>query len=56
MEYYDFIQQCKNYFATAKTKRPNHVLFAAIFLRKQALFRWQQHKAKNDSETNILFT
>ena len=56
MECYNFIQQCKDYFATAGTKGPNQVLFAATFLREQALFRWQQHKAKNAGKTNVPLT
>ena len=39
MECDNFIQQCEDHFATAKAKRPNRVPFAAIFLRKRALFR-----------------
>ena len=47
MEYYNFIQQYKDHFAIAGAKKLNRVLFAAIFLQEQALFLWQQHRAKN---------
>ena len=56
MECYNFIQQCEDYFATVGAKRPNRVPFAATFLQKQALFCWQQHKAKNAGETDVLLT
>ena len=32
IEYYNFIQQCENHFATARAKRPNRMPFAATFL------------------------
>ena len=32
MEYYNFILQCKDYFATGGAKRPNRLLFATTFL------------------------
>ena len=34
MECYNFIQQCKDHFATAKAKRPNCIPFAATFLQE----------------------
>ena len=39
IEYYNFIQQCKDHFATAGAKGPNRVPFAATFFQEQALFR-----------------
>ena len=56
MECYNFIQQCEDHFATAGAKGPNRVPFAATFLRERALFRWQQHKAKNAGETDVSLT
>lgn len=32
IEWYNFYQQCKDHFATAKTKSLNHIFFAAFFL------------------------
>ena len=32
MDYYLFCQQCKDYFETARAKRPNRISFAALFL------------------------
>ena len=32
MDCYQFCQQCKDYFETAGAKRPNKILFAALFL------------------------
>ena len=56
MECYNFIQQCEDYFATAEAKKPNRMLFTATFLWEWALFRWQQHKAKNADKTNVPLT
>ena len=56
MECYNFIQQCEDHFAIARAKKPNRMPFGASFLQKQALLRWQQHKAKNTIETNVSFT
>ena len=56
IKYYNFIEQCEDYFATAKVKRPNRIPFAATFFWKQALFWWQQPKAKNADETKVRFT
>ena len=53
MECYNFIQQWEDYFATAGAKKPNRVLFVATSFWEQALFRWQQHKAKNAGETDV---
>ena len=38
VEYYNFFQQCKDYFATAEAKCQNQVGFAATFLKDAALF------------------
>ena len=43
LECYNFFQQCKDHFAPAGATGLNQVLFAAIFLKDTALFRWQQH-------------
>ena len=56
VECHNFIQQCEDHFATAKAKKPNRVFFAATFVQKQALFYWQQYKAKNAGKTDILLT
>ena len=34
IDYYQFYQQCKNYFGTVGTKRLNKILFAASFLHE----------------------
>lgn len=31
MAYYNFCQQCKDHFATARVKRPNRIIFAISF-------------------------
>ena len=56
MECYNFIQQCKDHFATARAKDPNCVPFAATFVQEQALFCWQQYMAKNVGKTDAAFT
>ena len=56
MECYNFIQQCKDHFATAGAKKPSCVPFTATFLRERTLFRWQQHKANNADKTDVLLT
>ena len=33
MKCYKFCQQCKNYFATARTTKPNQILFAVSFFQ-----------------------
>ena len=56
MECYNFIQQCWDHFATTGAKEPNRMPFAATFLWEQALFYWQQQKAKNAGETDFPLT
>ena len=56
MECYNFIQQCEDHFATTRAKGPNRVPFAANFFQQQVMFCWQQHKAKNAGETNVLLS
>lgn len=46
MNYYNFIQKCKEYFATSKFRGCNRVLFAVTFLRKKALNQQQQYRCK----------
>lgn len=38
MEYFNFIQQYKDYFATSEVKKLNQVLFIDIFFKDQAIF------------------
>ena len=40
IDYYNFCQQYKNYFATAWAKGPTRILFATSFLRDRISFRW----------------
>ena len=53
LEYYNFFQQCKDYFATAGATGSNRVPFAATFLKDTALFRWQQHQRKIKDQPNV---
>ena len=39
MEYYNFCQQCEDYFATDRAKGANQIPFATSFLRDQIIFR-----------------
>ena len=41
IECYNFCQQYKDHFATARAKSPNRISFAAFFLRDCINFRWQ---------------
>ena len=56
MECYNFFQQCKDHFATINATGLNQVLFAAIFLKDTALFRWQQHQRKVEDQTNVFIS
>ncbi len=40
IEYYNFCQQCEDYFATYGATEPNQIPFAASFLRDRINFRW----------------
>ena len=41
MDYYNFCQQCEDYFATARAMGPTQILFAMSFLWDQISFRKQ---------------
>ena len=56
MECYNFCQQCKDHFATAKAKGSNRILFAASFLYDCINFHWQQYKRKHKAESTVLIT
>ena len=56
IEYYNFYQQYKNHFATAKAKGLNHIFFAAFFLCNRINFRWQQYKWKHKAESSVPIT
>ena len=53
---YNFCQQCKNYFATARATRPNRIFFAAFFHQDRISFRWQQYKQKQDGNSSVPVT
>ena len=53
LECYNFLQQCKDHFATAGATSLYRVLCAATFLKHIAMFRWQQHQHKIEDQTNI---
>ena len=56
MECYNFCQQYEDQFATARAKGPNHILFAASFLRDHINFRWQQYKRKHEGKSLVSIT
>ncbi len=56
MECYYFCQQCEDHFETAGAKDHRRVLFAATFLKKKILFRWQQHKCRIKSDSAVSLT
>ena len=45
---YQFCQQFKDYFETAKAKGPNKILFEASFLYGLITQQWFQHKRRRD--------
>ena len=53
MDCYRFCQQCKDYFETAKAKRPNRIPFAALFLRRLVIQRWLQYKRRHNGTVPI---
>ena len=56
MDYYNFCQQCEDYFATAGATGPTRILFAASFLRYRISFYWQQYKWRHDADTPVPVT
>ena len=48
MDCYQFCQECEDDFKTAAAKRPNRILFAALFLRGLVTQQWLQHKIRCD--------
>ena len=53
MEYYYFCQQCEDHFDTAGATGHKRVLFAALFLRDQISFRWQQQRTQVESDNAV---
>ena len=53
MDCYQFCQQCKDYFKTARAKKTNRILFAALFLRGLVTQQWLQHKRRCDGAMPI---
>ncbi len=51
MEYYNFCQQCEDYFTTIRAHEPNEILFATFFFWNRINFRWQQYKQKLEEES-----
>ena len=51
MDCYRFCPQYKDYFETARVKRPNRILFAALFLRGLITQQWFQHKRRHNGAT-----
>lgn len=56
MDCYNFCQQCKDYFATARATGSNRILFAATFLRGTISLRWTQYKRHHQGEGVIPIT
>ena len=56
MDYYNFCQQCENYFATVGAMGPTQIPFATSFLRDRISFRWQQYKRRHDTKTSAPVT
>ena len=56
LKYYNFFQQCRNYFAIASTKSQNKISFAVIFINNIALFCWKKYQRKVKDETDVSIT
>ena len=56
IECYNFCQQCEDYFATARAKGSNRILFAVSFLRDRINFCWQQYKWKHKAKSIVPIT
>lgn len=50
MDCYNFIQLCKYYFSIFGCWGGNWVTFITIFLKEEALNKWQEHKQKKKTE------
>lgn len=56
MDCYNFIEQCKNYFAMFGFSGRNQVFCATTFLKKRVLNQWQQDNQKKRADIMILLT
>ena len=56
IEYYNFCQQYKDHFATARAKGPNHIPFATSLLFDRINFCWQQYKQKHEVKNTVPIT
>ena len=56
MNYYNFYQQCEDYFAIADATGLTQIPFAAFFLWDRISFCWQQYKWKRDGNSSVLLT
>ena len=54
MDYYNFCQQCEDYFTTSGAMGPTRIPFATSFSRDRITFRWQQYKQKHEADTPFL--
>ena len=48
IDWYRFCQKCNDHFETIGDKRPNRILFAALFLSGLVTQQWLQHKQRRD--------
>ena len=56
MDYYNFCQQCEDYFTTAGATGPTRIPFAVSFLRDWISFCWQKYKRKRDADSSVPVT
>ena len=56
MDFYNFCQQCENYFATAGAMGPTRILFTTSFFRDRISFRWRQYKRRHNTKTSVPVT
>ena len=48
IDYYQFCEQCKDHFEISGVKKPNKILYSALFLRVLVTQRWLQHKRRRN--------
>ena len=56
IDWYNFYQQCEDYFETSGATGMNCTPFAATFLRGAISLRWAQHKRRHERATPITWS
>ena len=56
MDYYNFSQQCEDYFTIARATKANKIPFAASFLQDRISFYRQQYKRRHNADSFLPVT